>query len=159
MFLGHLRGEHESKVKVSISRRTCVYHQIHSTSSDSIQHTGLGSLGGLSEKCGQNLKYVGRSLCVQWILVISLQQLFCPTFLRFWPHISESDPPWKKTAHMGLKNYGMVPKKILWPRHMYKWYILKKNWQKSVNSTLSTGEKKVPVGIWGCHHQLDNHHK
>ena len=89
MVLGHLRGEHESKVKVSISCRICVYHQIHSTSSDSIQHTGLGSLGGLSEKCGQNLKYVGRSLCVQWILVISLQQLFCPTFLRFWPHISE----------------------------------------------------------------------
>ena len=41
MALGHLRGEHESKVKVSISRRTCVYHQIHSTSSDSIQHTSL----------------------------------------------------------------------------------------------------------------------
>ena len=28
MVLGHLRGEHESKVKVSISCRTCVYHQI-----------------------------------------------------------------------------------------------------------------------------------
>ena len=33
----------------------------------------------------------------------------------------------------------------------------KKNWQKSVNSNLSTGEKKVPVGIWGCHHQQDHH--
>ena len=113
----------------------------------------------LSEICGHNLKNVGRRAVVLMLSLLSLQQLFCPTFLRFWPHISESDPPWKKTAHMGLKNYGMVPKKILWPRHMYKWYILKKNWQKSVNSTLSTGEKKVPVGIWGCHHQLDNHHK
>ena len=112
------------------------------------------------------LKYVvrisimlGRRAVVLMLSLLSLQQLFCPTFLRFWPHISESDPPWKKTAHMGLKNYGMVPKKNLWPRHMYKWYILKKKWQKSVNSTHSTGEKIVPVGIWGCHHQLDNHHE
>ena len=85
--------------------------------------------------------------------------LVLPTFLDFCPHISQSKNLKIEIEILRLKNYGMVPKKILWPRHMYKWYILKKNWQKSVNSTLSTGEKKVPVGIWGCHHQLDNHHK
>ena len=30
----------------------------------------------------------------------------------------------------------------------------KKERQKLVYSTLGNGEKKVPVGIWGCHHQL-----
>ena len=105
-----------------------------------------------SQKCGQK-----RMFSEYWYIIITTAVL--PTFLRFCPHISESDPPWKKRPILRLKNYGMVPKKILWPRNMHKWYILKKYWQKSVNSTLSTGEKKVPVRIWGCHHQLDNHHK
>ena len=93
-----------------------------------------------SQKCGQ------KSFSLNVIIII-ITTAVLTKFLRLWPHISESDPPWKKRLILGLKNYGTVPKKILWPPHMYKWYILKKNWQKSVNSTLSTGEKKVPVRI------------
>ena len=87
-----------------------------------------------SEKCGQNLKNVGRRAVVLCSVnsgnILSLQQLFCPHFSDSAHIFQKVTPSLKKRPILGLKNFGMVPKKNLWPPHMYKWYIFKKKLAK-----------------------------
>ena len=45
------------------------------------------------------------------------------------------------------------------PVHMYKKYILKKNWVKTAIPALSSGRNNLPPPIWGCHRQLDDKHR
>ena len=41
----------------------------------------------------------------------------------------------------------------------YKKYILQKNWTKTVNPVLSSGQHNLHPAIWGCHCQLDDQHR
>ena len=58
---------------------------------------------------------------------------------------------------------GEKPKKVsqifLRLRETYKKYILQKNWTKTVNPALSSGQHNLLPAIWGCHRQLDDHHR
>ena len=45
-------------------------------------------------------------------------------------------------------------------RHTHKKYILQKKWPKTVNNpALSSDVSILPLTIWGCHCQLDDHHR
>ena len=53
-----------------------------------------------------------------------------PTFLRFCPHISESDPPLEKTTHFEAKKLWNGPKKIfVAPAHILNVFFAKKRTQ------------------------------
>ena len=43
--------------------------------------------------------------------------------------------------------------------YTHKKYILQKKWPKTVNPALSSGVSILPLHIWGCHCQLDDHHR
>jgi len=50
-------------------------------------------------------------------------------------------------------------KKVLWPHDIYKKYLLQKKWVKTAIPALSSGQSNLHQPIWGCHRQLDDHHR
>ena len=80
-----------------------------------------------------------------------------PTFLTKWPNWPPL--PGKKTCFSGVKKSELPQLFRCGTVTCIIGIFLKKNWQELVSPTLSNGEKNLPPPIWGCHHQLYNHHR
>ena len=48
---------------------------------------------------------------------------------------------------------------FLQPRDTYSKETLQKKWPKTVIPALNSGQNNLHPAIWGCHHQLDDHHR
>ena len=76
-----------------------------------------------SQKCGQ------KSCSLEYFYII-ITTAVLPTFLRFCPHISESDPPWKKRPILGPKELWNGPKKnFVTPGHTLNVFFAKNRTQ------------------------------
>ena len=65
----------------------------------------------------------------------------------------------KKAPFQGVKMAKKGCHSLFRPVHMYKKYILKKNWVKTAIPALSSGRNNLPPPIWCCHRQLDDQHR
>ena len=83
--------------------------------------------------------------------------------LRINPQISKNSPKstrgWVYHPIFGGKTQKKSAKFFLRLRHTHKKYILQKKWPKTVNPALSSDVSILPLTIWGCHCQLDDHHR
>ena len=57
-----------------------------------------------------------------------------------------------KTPQNSVKFFGGL-------RHMYRKYILEKNWSKTTIPALSSGQTENDTPIWGRRHQLDDQNR
>ena len=69
------------------------------------------------------------------------------------------NPLRKKTVLSGGKTEKNLSQFFLRLANTYKKYILQKNWVKTVIPALSSGQSNLHQPKWGCHRQLDNHHR
>ena len=90
---------------------------------------------------------------------ISLQFPIFSSFLTFAPQFWHWTPRWKKRCFWGGKTPQKTANIFLRLLDTYKKYILQKNWSKTVIPALSSGQHNLHPAIWGCHHQLDDHHR
>ena len=65
----------------------------------------------------------------------------------------------EKRAVSGGKTKKKLPKFFLRLQDTYKKYILQKKWVKTAIPALSSGQSNLQTPIWGCHRQLDDHHR
>ena len=83
--------------------------------------------------------------------------------LRINPQISKTPrkAPWVEfiIQFLGEKLKKKSAKFFLRPCHTHKKYILQKKWPKTVNPALSSDVSILPLPIWGCHCQLDDHYR
>ena len=83
--------------------------------------------------------------------------------LRINPQILKNSPKntrgWVYHPIFGGKTQKKSAKFFLRLRHTHKKYILQKKWPKTVNPALSSDVSILPLTIWGCHCQLDDHHR
>ena len=105
--------QHTWKGEITINLLIIVHWCVQIITSNSHNHSMLiympfWNMWAESQKCGQK----SCSLNVQWIhWYIIITTTVLPTFLRFCPHISESDPPLEKTTHFEAKKLWNGPKK------------------------------------------------
>ena len=69
------------------------------------------------------------------------------------------DGAWNFGPFLGGKTPKKSAKFFLRLRDAYKKYILQKKWIKTAISALSSGQSNLHPPIWGCHRQLDDHHR
>ena len=79
-----------------------------------------------------------------------------PSIPEIWP---ASHPVQRKVLFWGGKTQKKSAKFFLQLPDTYKKYILQKKWSKTDIPALSSGLNNLHPAIWGCHHQLDDHHR
>ena len=83
--------------------------------------------------------------------------------LRGAPQFLETSSLRTDARNFGPFLQGKTPqkpvKKVLWPRDIYKKYLLQKKWVKTAIPVLGSGQSNLHQPIWGCHRQLDDHHR
>ena len=72
---------------------------------------------------------------------------------------SQAPPANKNVSFGGVKHKKSGPNNFFRQVHTYKKYILQKKWSKTVNPALSGDPNYLHPPIWGCHHQLNDHHR
>ena len=111
----------------NVGRRAVITANSHNHSM--LIYMPLWNMWAECEKCGQQ----SFSLYVQWVLVIYYHYIttaLLPTFPTFCPHISQSDPPWKETAHFGAEKLWNGANKIfVAPAHIINVFFAKNRTQ------------------------------